>query len=80
MGITIYLNGKKEEIGEGTSMIKLLEAKKIRPEVVSVELNDALLEREKYQETVLKERDRVEFVYYMGGGRPAVPKDFIHGV
>lgn len=72
MGITIYLNGKKEEVGEGTSLARLLEAKKIRPEVVTVELNDALLEREKYQETVLKERDRVEFVYYMGGGNPRV--------
>lgn len=68
MAITIYLNGKKEEWGENISISKLLEAKKIRPEVVTVELNDKIIERDKYQLTLLKGDDRLEFVYYMGGG------------
>jgi len=68
MGIAIYLNGKKEEFGENISISKLLEAKKIRPEVVTVELNDKIIERDKYQLTLLKGDDRLEFVYYMGGG------------
>lgn len=68
MGTAIYLNGKKEEFGENISISKLLEAKKIRPEVVTVELNDEIIERDKYQLTLLKGDDRLEFVYYMGGG------------
>lgn len=68
MGITIVLNGKKEDITEGMNIAKLLEAKKIRPEVVTVELNDQIIERLKYSDTYLKEKDRLEFVYYMGGG------------
>lgn len=68
MGTAIYLNGKKEEFGENISISKLLEAKKIRPEVVTVELNDKIIERDKYQLTLLKGDDRLEFVYYMGGG------------
>lgn len=68
MGIAIYLNGKEEEFGENISISKLLEAKKIRPEVVTVELNDKIIERDKYQLTLLKGDDRLEFVYYMGGG------------
>lgn len=68
MSIMIYLNGKKEEFGENISISKLLEAKKIRPEVVTVELNDKIIERDKYQLTLLKDDDRLEFVYYMGGG------------
>lgn len=68
MAITIYLNGKKEEFEENISISKLLEAKKIRPEVVTVELNDNIIERDKYQVTLLKGDDRLEFVYYMGGG------------
>lgn len=68
MAMTIYLNGKKEEWGENISISKLLEAKKIRPEVVTVELNDKIIERDKYQVTLLKGDDRLEFVYYMGGG------------
>lgn len=68
MGIAIYLNGKEEEFGENISISKLLEAKKIRPEVVTVELNDKIIERDKYQLTLLKGDDRLDFVYYMGGG------------
>lgn len=70
MAITIYLNGKKEEIDSGMSILALLEAKKIRPEVVTVELNDEIVPREKYKTTVLNPGDRLEFVYYMGGGLP----------
>jgi len=68
MAITIYLNGKKEEIKENMSISKLLEVKNIRPEVVTVELNDKIIEKDKYQMTLLKPDDRLEFVYYMGGG------------
>jgi len=64
----IYLNGKKEEVPEGMTISKLLELKKIRPEVVTVELNDQIMERDKYSETLLNLNDRLEFVYYMGGG------------
>jgi len=68
MSMQVYLNGKKEEVEEGMSVFDLLKHKNIRPEVVTVELNDNILERLKYNETFLKERDRIEFVYYMGGG------------
>ena len=70
MAIMIYLNGKKEEIEDNMSLSELLKLKKIRPEVVTVELNDNVIEKEKYSETHLKPDDRLEFVYYMGGGMP----------
>lgn len=69
MAIVIYLNGKKEEISDGMSILRLLEVKKIRPEVVTVELNDEIISKDKYQTTKLKPNDRLEFVYYMGGGK-----------
>ncbi|MFA4842828.1 MAG: cysteine synthase A [Candidatus Omnitrophota bacterium] len=70
MAISIYLNGKLEEVNNGVSISGLLEQKKIRPEVVTVELNDRIIERPKYKEVMLKAGDRLEFVYYMGGGLP----------
>lgn len=70
MSMFISLNGKKEELKENTTISKLLEARKIRPEVVTVELNDRIIEKGKYFETLLKEDDRLELVYYMGGGMP----------
>jgi len=68
MAMTIILNGKKEDVTDGMSVAELLSAKKIRPEVVTVELNDNILERAEYSKTLLRQKDRIEFVYYMGGG------------
>jgi len=66
--INIKLNGK-EEVLEGEMTIALLLAKKgIREEVVTVELNEGIIEKAKYSQTKLKNGDRVEFVFYMGGG------------
>lgn len=68
MAITIYLNGKKEEIQEGINVSKLLALKNIRPEVVTVELNNKIIKREDYDKIPLQPNDKLEFVYYMGGG------------
>jgi sulfur carrier protein len=37
-------------------------------EYVSVQLNDEMIEREAFGQSLLKEGDIVEFLYYMGGG------------
>lgn len=68
MSLHLFINGKKEELEEEMTISQLLKARKIRPEVVTVELNDNIIEREKYGDTTLKEGDRLELVYYMGGG------------
>lgn len=68
MSLTVYINGKKEELKEPMTVSRLLELKHIRPEVVTVELNERIIARTEYQETALKAGDRLEFVYYMGGG------------
>ena len=66
--MNIFINGKNEEIRNTMNISKLLEAKKIRPEVVTVELNDKIIENDRYSQTLLNSNDRLEFVYYMGGG------------
>lgn len=65
----ITINGKKEELQDGMSVVDLLQSRKIRVEMVSVELNDAILHRDQFPQARLKEGDKVEFLYYMGGGR-----------
>ena len=72
MSMTIYVNGKKEELENNMDISRFLEVRKIRPEVVTVELNDNIVERNKYSEIKLKVDDRVELVYYMGGGNQLV--------
>ena len=68
MNVSIILNGKKADVDEGMSVLALLSSRNIKPEVVTVELNEEILDKPKYNETILRERDKIEFVYYMGGG------------
>ncbi len=64
----IKVNGKEREIAEGVTVGQLLDEQRIRREMVTVQLNGVILEREQYDTTVLKEGDEIEFLYYMGGG------------
>jgi len=38
------------------------------PDMVSVELNGQILKRNNFEQTSLKNNDKVEFLYFMGGG------------
>ena len=64
----VKINGKPEEISGGT-VLDLLQTKKIEPRMVAVEVNDSVLDRNLLATTSLNEGDRVEFLFYMGGGR-----------
>jgi thiamine biosynthesis protein ThiS len=66
--IKINLNGKPNEIQSGMTVSELLLKWKIRPELVTVEINETILQKLDYETTEIKENDNVEFVFYMGGG------------
>ncbi len=64
----VKINGKTENIQGGT-VLDLLKAKNIEPQMVAIEVNDAMLERSHLATTTLKEGDQIEFLFYMGGGQ-----------
>lgn len=64
----VKINGKSEEIQSGT-VLDLLKTKNIEPQMVAVEVNDKVLDRDHFSTTHLQEGDQVEFLFYMGGGR-----------
>ena len=64
----VKINGKSEDVTGGT-VLDLLNSKKIEPQMVAVEVNDKVLDRDHLATTPLNEGDQVEFLFYMGGGR-----------
>ena len=64
----VKINGKPEDI-QGCTVLDLLKTKKIEPQMVAVEVNDKMLERDHLASTYLNDGDQVEFLFYMGGGR-----------
>lgn len=65
----LLINGKEVESAQGLTVTELLRDQKVKmPEMVSVELNGSILGRQSFQTTDLKEGDKLEFLYFMGGG------------
>ena len=54
---------------DGLNVSELLVEQEVKmPEMVSVEINGQILRRPEFDTTVLNEGDKVEFLYFMGGG------------
>ena len=67
--MNLVINGKETNINDGLTVNQLLAQENVQmPDMVSVELNGQILKRTKFEETVLKDDDKVEFLYFMGGG------------
>jgi len=63
------VNGKESNLAEGLTISQLLIEQEVKmPEMVSVELNGRILKRSEFESTTLNEGDKVEFLYFMGGG------------
>lgn len=66
----LVINGKTEkiELTEG-SITELLKYKKVEmPEMVSVEYNGEFIKQAQYSTIKIKDGDKIEFLYFMGGG------------
>lgn len=65
----ITVNGEEVELdGELTVKELLTEQDVEQPDMVSVELNGEILSRDSFGEEVVTDGDKVEFLYFMGGG------------
>ena len=69
----VKINGQNETLSVSQLTISdLLKLKNVEmPEMVSVEHNGSILEREAFASTAVNEADDMEFLYFMGGGSQA---------
>lgn len=67
--MNLVVNGKNTDITDTLTVSELLVKEDVKmPQMVSVELNGQILKRSEFETTRLKDDDKVEFLYYMGGG------------
>jgi len=67
--MNLVINGKETNITDGITVNQLLVQENVQmPDMVSVELNGQILKRTQFDRTILKPDDKVEFLYFMGGG------------
>ena len=70
----IQLNGKKITLENKTSVLNLLVKYKIDYLKVAIELNGKILPKMKFKKRLLKNKDKLEVVQFIGGGQ--MKKDF----
>lgn len=65
----VIINGEPEQVADGLTITQLLAVKGVaKPETVAVELNHNMLKRSDYDTLKIRPDDRIEFLYFMGGG------------
>jgi sulfur carrier protein len=66
--MTITVNGKERELSGRLTVGELLDSLELDAVHVAVELNRAILPKERFAETSLANGDRLEIVQFVGGG------------
>ena len=65
----IYVNGDAQEVNLPLNVSELIKQSDVQqPDMVSVQVNEEFAEREDRETIQLKEGDKVDFLYFMGGG------------
>ena len=64
----IQLNGKKVTIKSNYSIYDLLKKYKLLNKRIAIEYNGAIIQKINYKKKYLKNNDRLEIVYFIGGG------------
>ncbi|MCF8106888.1 MAG: sulfur carrier protein ThiS [Desulfohalobiaceae bacterium] len=68
MPVRIEVNGEPRTMEAVCSISELLQELKINPASVAVEKNMEIVRREDFEQIVLKDKDAVELIRFVGGG------------
>jgi len=66
--VTLQINGESREFADGLTLATLVAQLGSKPDRVAVELNLEIISRDKWQDTILRNGDRLEIVHFVGGG------------
>ncbi len=64
----ILFNGENEVLDQGTTVAGLLAKYELNPDIVTVEVNQSIIDKVKLGATLLQDGDKVEVLMFMGGG------------
>jgi len=66
----IYVNGDAQEVSLPLNVTQLVKELLVEnPEMVSVQVNEEFAERDDWDTIQIQEGDKIDFLYFMGGGQ-----------
>jgi sulfur carrier protein len=66
--MNIVLNGEDISFERQLTVVELIEHYKLNPKTVVIELNGDILEKGRYGQTQVNDKDTIEMVVFVGGG------------
>jgi sulfur carrier protein len=66
--MNITLNGDSIKLPNGISILALIVLKKLKPEKIVIEYNFNILSKDEWENTVIKENDKIEIISFVVGG------------
>lgn len=64
----IQVNGESQDVEQNISLAKLAAALTLKAEQIAIELNQNVVRRAEWENTLLQAGDKVEIVHFVGGG------------
>lgn len=67
--MTLIINEKEKEFEKSLTVSEMLVHESVKmPDMVTVQLNGEFINRAEFEKIELKENDKIDFMYFMGGG------------
>lgn len=66
--IQIFLNGEKRSVPNAIDLDRLLEHFSLPKQRIAIELNNSVVRRADWPQTVVNDADKIEVVHFVGGG------------
>ena len=66
--IKINLNGKQLSLYSGSTVYNVIKRIKAQPKKIAIELNKQIINKKNIDKIVLKNKDSLEIVHFIGGG------------
>ena len=64
----IQLNGKKISVKDKSTIFGLLKKYKLNNKKIAIEYNGKIVSKQNYKKKLLKNKDKLEIVHFIGGG------------
>jgi thiamine biosynthesis protein ThiS len=66
--LQLQINGEAREVADELKLSELVGELSLAPERVAIELNQQVVRRNQWAQTMLADGDRIEIVHFVGGG------------
>ena len=66
--INVYINGEKKLISISSNLSDVLKNFEINTNKIAIEINQKVIPKSLYKNTLIKNEDKIEIVQFIGGG------------